>query len=150
MGSCRDVAPARYPSGSGKEQAISGGDSNPVIFVIDADPAVRDGIASLVRTLGAEPLCFDSAEACLEDVNGRAPVCLITEVALPGMDGIDLLDHLRSRGISTPTIFLATEGSVRAAVRAMRSGAVDYLEKPFVDRQLVSRIKEFCQLPQKS
>ena len=103
-----------------------------------------------MRTLGAEPLCFDSAEACLEGLNGYSPACLITEVALPGMDGIDLLDHLRSLGISTPTIFLATEGSISAAVRAMRSGAVDYIEKPFVARQLVHRIKEFCNLPKRS
>lgn len=117
-----------------------------MILVIDADPAVRDGIASLVRTLGAEPLCFENAEKCLEGIAELSPSCMITEVALPGMDGIDLLDRLRHLGISMPTIFLATEGSVRAAVRAMRSGAVDYIEKPFVDRQLVNRIREFCNL----
>lgn len=129
---------------------VSSGGSNPVIFVIDTDPAVRDGVASLVRTLGAQPLCFDSAEACLQGINGKSPDCLITEVALPGMDGIDLLDHLRSLGIKTPTIFLANEGSITAAVRAMRSGAVDYIEKPFVAQQLVNRLREFCNLQRHS
>ncbi len=130
------------------EAGVIGNQNDLLIFVVDSDAAVRDSVASLVRSLGGRPLCFQSAEECLQSINGLVPECLVTEVSLPGMDGLALLDHLHESGINTPTIFLALESSVSAAVRAMRSGAIDYIEKPFIDRQLASRIKELCAIQQ--
>lgn len=117
-----------------------------VVFIVDADEAVRDSIASLVTALGGQPYCFDSGEACLQGIDDLEPECLITEVSLPGMSGMDLFARFGARLPKTPTIFLALRGSVTAAVRAMRSGAVDYIEKPFIDRQLADRIRELCHL----
>lgn len=107
---------------------------------------MRDSVASLVRVLGGQPYGFDCAKACLEAVNGLQPGCLVTEVSLPDMDGMELFEKLGTRLPNTPTIFLALRGSVTSAVRAIRSGAVDYIEKPFIDRQLAERIRELCNL----
>lgn len=117
-----------------------------VVFIVDADEAVRDSIASLVTALGGHPYCFRSGEACLLGIDDLQPGCLVTEVSLPGMDGMELFAQFGARVPKTPTIFLALRGSVTAAVRAMRSGAVDYIEKPFIDRQLADRIRELCHL----
>lgn len=115
-----------------------------VVYIVDADAAVQDSVASLVRSLGAQARCFENAEACLEAFEEEVPGCLITEVSLPGMSGMELLAAIRAADMFTPTIFLALQGDVSAAVHAMRSGAVDYIEKPFIDRQLSSRIRELC------
>lgn len=130
-------------------RAGAGAIENPaelVVFIVDADVAVRDGVATLVRSLGALPVSFSNAEECLANIQEDEPGCLITEVNLPGMGGMELLRELRAGGYSTPTIFLALQAEVEAAVRAMRSGAVDYIEKPFIDRQLADRIRELCDL----
>jgi len=128
------------------DAAINISEGEFVVFIVDADPAVRDSVASLVRVLGGQPHCFENAEACLGAVNDLQPGCLITEVSLPDMDGMELFERLGSRQPNTPTIFLALRGSVTAAVRAMRSGAVDYIEKPFIDQQLAERIRELCRI----
>lgn len=117
-----------------------------VVFVVDADPAIRDSVASLVRALGGQPYCFESGEDCLRGINGLRPGCLITEISLPGMDGMELFQKFAKQVPDTPTIFLALRGSVISAVHAIRSGAVDYIEKPFIDRQLASRMRELCHL----
>lgn len=117
-----------------------------MVFIVDADVAVRDSVATLVRSLGALPVCFANAEECLTNIEKDEPGCLITEVNLPGMGGMELLSRLRASGYSTPTIFLALQAEVEVAVRAIRSGAVDYIEKPFIDRQLADRIRELCDL----
>lgn len=115
-----------------------------VVFIVDSDSAVRDSVAALVRALGARPHCFANAEECLAFFDTDTPGCLVTEINLPGIDGMELLRRLRAAGHSTPTIFLALQSDVGGAVRAMRSGAVDYIEKPFIDRQLADRIRELC------
>lgn len=142
------AAIARLPSvgtHQGVEDTINT-DGERVIFIVDTDPAVRDSVAALVRTLGGHPYCFESGEECLEAIASQKPECLISEVSLPGMDGMQLLSELRARAPDTPTIFLALRGSINAAVLAMRSGAIDYIEKPFIDRQLATRIRELCHL----
>lgn len=115
-----------------------------VVFIVDTDVAVRDSVASLVRSLGARALCFAHPEDCLKGFEAEEPGCLIAEINLPGMGGLELLRQVRDTGRSTPVIFLALRAEVEVAVRAMRSGAVDYIEKPFIDRQLADRIRELC------
>lgn len=110
------------------------------ICIIDPDAAVREGLNALFSDLGAEIRCFDSAEAFLARNEQDAPACLITEVQLPGMSGIELFEKLKGRGNIIPTILLAIDGEVASAVRSIRAGAVDYFEKPFIDRALYRRV----------
>lgn len=113
--------------------------SRPTVAVIEADARDRTALCSLLRTLDVDVKDYDSAESYLAshiDMLG----CLITEVTLPGMSGLDLLRQLRSRGMTPPVILLGEEADVRAAVTAMREGAVDFIEKPRMDIAVVPRV----------
>jgi FixJ family two-component response regulator len=110
-----------------------------VIAVIEANAADRRTLCTLLSTLDVDVQDFDSAESYLaarNDVLG----CLISEVALPGMSGLDLLRLLRAAGMSPPVILLGEESDVRAAVTAMREGALDFIEKPHVDMAILRRV----------
>ena len=111
----------------------------PLIAVIEADATDRRTLCSLLSTLDVDVKDFDSAESYLAE-RGSAPGCLITEVALPGMSGLDLLRLLRAAGMSPPIILLGEESDVRAAVTAMREGAIDFIEKPHVDMAILRRV----------
>lgn len=111
----------------------------PIIAVIEADAHDRRTLCSLLSSLDAEIKDFDSAESYLAQRSG-APGCLITEVALPGMSGLDLLRLLRASDVTPPIILLGEEADVRAAVTAMREGAVDFIEKPHVDIAILRRV----------
>ena len=111
----------------------------PIVAVIEADATDRRTLCSLLRTLNVDVKDYDSAESYLAartDILG----CLITEVALPGMSGLDLLRLLRSSGLPAPVILLGEEADVRAAVMAMREGAVDFIEKPRMDIAVLPRV----------
>lgn len=111
------------------------------VSVVERDPAVRDGLRSLLSTLDVQVNVFDCAEAFLEGLKEQTtPVCVITAVDLPRLSGLDLLDQLAERGLRIPTIMLADHSDVPMAVRAMRAGAIDFIEKPFVDRLLLNRV----------
>jgi two-component system response regulator FixJ len=113
--------------------------TRPIIAVIEADATDRRTLCSLLSPLDAEIRDFDSAESYLA-ARSSAPGCLITEVALPGMSGLDLLRLLRAAGVTPPIILLGEEADVRAAVTAMREGAVDFIEKPHVDVAILRRV----------
>jgi FixJ family two-component response regulator len=111
----------------------------PIVAVIEADATDRRTLCSLLRTLNVDVKDYDSAESYLAartDMLG----CLITEVALPGMSGLDLLRLLRTNGLPAPVILLGEEADVRAAVMAMREGAVDFIEKPRMDIAVLPRV----------
>ena len=112
----------------------------PIVYVVDQDPAVCDSLCLLLTTAGLDSEAYESAESFLERFDPARPGCLVTEVELPGLSGLDLLDRLRERLVDLPAVMLAGRGHVAQAVRAMRSGAVDFLEKPFVDRVLLKRV----------
>ena len=111
----------------------------PIIAVIEADASDRRTLCSLLSKLDVEVKDFDSAESYLA-AGSTAPGCLITEVALPGMSGLDLLRLLRTDGVTPPIILLGEEADIRAAVTAMREGAVDFIEKPHVDMAILRRV----------
>jgi len=113
----------------------------PAVGVIDGDAGVRQSLESLIKTLDVTVATIKSAEEFLECVERYPLDCLITEVQLPGMSGIDLQGRLRERAIVLPVIVIATEADVAMAVRAMRLGALDFIEKPFVDRAVVARVR---------
>jgi FixJ family two-component response regulator len=113
--------------------------SRPIVAVIEADATDRRTLCSLLSSLDVDVQDYDSAESYLAaHLDGWS--CLITDVALPGMSGLDLLRQLRSRHEALPIILLGEESDVRAAVTAMREGAVDFFEKPHIDIAIARRV----------
>jgi FixJ family two-component response regulator len=113
--------------------------TRPIIAVIEADATDRRTLCSLLSSLDADVHDYDSAESYLAaqvDMLG----CLITDIALPGMSGLELLRLLRSAHVAPPVILLGEEADVRAAVAAMREGAVDFIEKPHMDVSILRRV----------
>jgi two-component system, LuxR family, response regulator FixJ len=111
------------------------------VHVIDDDEALRDSLTFLLRTAGLDVRSYPSATAFLEALPEANLSCVITDVRMPGMSGIDLLRRLRERKISVPVIVITGHGDIPLAVEAMRIGAVDFLEKPFDDEVLIASVK---------
>ncbi len=116
--------------------------ANATVYVVDADTAVREGLQALFAALPNPVRVYPSAEEFLAELPAAPCGCLIVELNLPGIDGLELLEQLRQRGIQLPVIMLATSSDVPTAVRAMRGGALDFIDKPFVDRVLLSRVRQ--------
>lgn len=114
---------------------------DPTVFVVDDDEAVRDSLSLLIRSVGLEVESYESAAAFLEDLDSERPGCLVLDVRMPGMSGLELQDRLLQQGTALPVIFITGHGDVPMAVRAMRAGAVDFIEKPFNDQDLLDRIQ---------
>ncbi len=112
------------------------------VFVVDNDQRNRDEIAALLSRVGYHVRAFSSAEDLLEaDDTISTPACVISEIALPGMSGLDLTHELRLRNIQSPVIILTRQSDVATAVKALRNNVSDYLVKPFVERDLVNRLR---------
>ena len=111
------------------------------VHVIDDDEALRDLLTFLLRTARLDVLSYPSATAFLEALPEANLSCVITDVRMPGMSGIDLLRRLRERKISVPVIVITGHGDIPLAVEAMRIGAIDFLEKPFDDEVLIASVK---------
>ncbi len=111
------------------------------IAVVDPDPAVRSGLDALLGDMAKEICYYDSAEEFLRATADHVPDCLITEVWLPGISGVELLEQLKGAGHDVPTILLAREGDVAMAVRGIRAGATEYIEKPYVESRLRQSIR---------
>ncbi len=122
-------------------------DVPPIVGVIDPDPVARNGLRSLLHGLGIDVSTFDSAESYLLAVNGRHLSCLIVDLLLPGMSGLELLRRLRSAGNDVPVILLADESDVPTAVAAIREGATDFIEKPYVDVAVVKQVQKLLRAP---
>ena len=122
-------------------------DAPPVVGVIDPDPVARHGLSTLLRGLGIEVATYESAETYLLAANGRHVGCLIVDLLLPGMSGIELLRRLRSAGNDVPVILLADESDVPTAVAAMREGATDFIEKPYVDVAVLKQVQKLLLRP---
>ena len=112
----------------------------PVISIIDDDPLVRDGIGDLVASLGYRCLTFSSSEEFLESCELGNTVCLITDLHMPGLNGLDLQQHLLQKGYCTPVIFVTAFPDGKSRERALRAGAVAYLSKPFEESSLISAV----------
>ena len=111
------------------------------VHVIDDDEALRNSLTFLLRTARLDVLSYPSATAFLEALPEANLSCVITDVRMPGMSGIDLLRRLRERKISVPVIVITGHGDIPLAVEAMRIGAIDFLEKPFDDEVLIASVK---------
>jgi two-component system, chemotaxis family, CheB/CheR fusion protein len=113
--------------------------ARPIVAVIEASATDRHTLRSLLSSLDVDIHDYESAESYLAANAGKLG-CIITEVALPGMSGLELLRLLRSTHISPPVILVGEESDVKAAVAAMREGAVDFIEKPLLDLAIVRRV----------
>lgn len=119
--------------------------SPPVIAVAEHDAAVRAGLGKLLAALGVHARLFETARALLDGLGaGNSPTSasvVIADAELPDMDGLELLDELRRRGDATPVILLSSHADVASAVAAMRAGALDFIEKPYIDRAILDHVQ---------
>ena len=115
-------------------------DQPAVVYVVDDDAGVRQMIARMVRSVGLAAESFESVQAFLERLDPTRPGCLVLDVRLPGESGLDLQDHLEKAGIDLPIVFVTGHGDIPMSVRAMKGGAVDFIEKPFRDQDLLDAI----------
>jgi two-component system response regulator FixJ len=111
------------------------------VHIIDDDEGLRESLAFLLRAAHIDVLTYSSAAAFLEAVPGAGLNCVITDVRMPGLSGIDLLKQLRELKIDVPVIVITGHGDVPLAVEAMKNGAIDFLEKPFGDEILLASVK---------
>jgi two-component system response regulator FixJ len=118
-----------------------------VIYVIDDDAAMRDSLAFLLDVNGFEPRVYETADAFLAGVSAARPTCVISDIRMPGMNGIELVRKLKGDGSSCPVILITGHGDVALAVEAMKAGAVDFIEKPFDDTLLLDAIRAALERP---
>lgn len=114
----------------------------PLAHLVDDDDAMRDALAWLLRSRGVDSRVWDSAEAFLADYSPAMTGCLVLDIRMRAMTGLELFDRLREQGCRMPVIFLTGHGDVPQAVQALKNGAFDFLEKPFDDNQLADRVIE--------
>src|SRR5260370_21702156 len=115
--------------------------ATPIVFVVDDDVSVRESLESLVRCAGWEPGTFASAQQFLARPRVLAPSCVVLDVSLPGLNGLDLQKRVAADRIDMPIIFIPGYGDVPMTVQAMKAGAVEFLTKPFGDDVLLSAIR---------
>lgn len=113
-----------------------------LVYIVDDDPAVRDALASLVRSIGLEARTFATAGEFLGHTRADIPSCLVLDVRLPGLSGLELQKVLGGVHSPLPIIFITGHGDIAMSVRAMKQGAVEFLAKPFDDRDLIAAIEE--------
>jgi RNA polymerase sigma factor (sigma-70 family) len=113
----------------------------PVVFVVDDDLSVRSSLKFLISTVGLQVESFDSADTFLHRKPLDAPSCLVLDVRLPGLSGLDLQRELAARNIRIPIVFVTGHGDIPMSVRAMKAGAVEFLTKPFHDQDLLDAIR---------
>lgn len=113
-----------------------------IVYVIDDDPSIREAITSLIRSVGMSVQAFGSAKEFMASSRPNAPACLVLDVRMPGLSGLELQRELTDAGISIPIIFITGHGDIPMSVRAMKAGAVEFLTKPFRDQTLLDAIAQ--------
>ncbi len=114
--------------------------SDPVVYVVDDDPPVRESLRLLIRSVHMEVECFPDAVAFLAGFDPQRTACLVLDIRMPTMSGLELQLELNRRSVRLPIIFLTGHGDVQMAVQAMHAGAWDFVEKPFRDQSLIDSI----------
>ena len=118
----------------------------PTIFIIDDDADIRAAIGGLLKSVGLRSETFSTAQEFLDRQPPQGPSCLVLDVRLPGMNGLDVQRELTAVGISIPIIFITGHGDIPMTVKAMKSGAVEFLTKPFKDQDLLDAIYQALEL----
>jgi FixJ family two-component response regulator len=112
------------------------------VFVVDDDAGMRASIAGLLKSAGLRSECFGAAEEFLRSNRPDVPSCLVLDVSLPGINGLDFQHKLADAGVQIPIIFITGHGDIPMTVKAMKSGAVEFLTKPFHDQDLLDAIQQ--------
>jgi two-component system, LuxR family, response regulator FixJ len=118
----------------------------PTVFVVDDDPAMRDSLRWLLESVGLQVQTYATAAEFLAGRDPAAPGCLVLDVRMPGMSGLDLQEELRRRRTDLPTIVVTGHAEVPMAVRAVKAGAIDFIEKPFSDQLLLDRVRQALEM----
>jgi RNA polymerase sigma factor (sigma-70 family) len=113
----------------------------PSVFIVDDDEAVRSSLRLLIKSVGLAPTALGSAREFLDTYDPSQPGCLVLDVRMPEMSGLELQEQLNRQGAVIPVIFITGHGDVPMAVEAMQAGAFDFLQKPFRDQDLIDRIQ---------
>ena len=114
----------------------------PIIFIVDDDTSIRDALRNLFRSTGLRVETYDSAQAFLSSRKVDVPCCLVLDVRLPGLSGLDLQRRLQEVNINIPIVFITAHGDIPMSVRAMKAGAVEFLTKPFRDQELLDAVHQ--------
>ncbi len=117
-------------------------ENDATVFIIDDDPAVRQSLTVLMRSMRLQAEAYDSAQGFLKAFDVSRPGCLLLDVRMPGMSGLELLEQFNHEEVALPAIVMSAYGDVPMVVRAMRAGAINFLEKPCRDQQLWEAIQE--------
>ncbi len=121
-----------------------------LVYIIDDDEAVRDSLSLLLESAGHLVEAFEAAADALESCQSRLPACIITDVRMPEMDGLEFQEKLAGRRIEVPVIVMTGHADVPLAVRAMKAGAVDFIEKPFTDDAILASIEAAITRPSRA
>jgi len=113
-----------------------------IIAIVDDDPSAREGLSSLIQSAGWRVETFASAQEFLARPRAEVPSCLLLDLQLPGLSGLDLQKRMAEVGLEIPIVFLTGHGNIPASVRAMKAGAVEFLTKPFDEEELLRAIQE--------
>jgi len=114
----------------------------PIVLVVDDDPSVREALSSLFRSVGLDPKLFASTTELLQHNFPEAPCCLVLDIRLPGVSGLDFQTRLAEANIHEPIIMMTGHGDIPMSVRAMKGGAVDFLTKPFRDQDMLDAVAQ--------
>ncbi len=114
----------------------------PTVFVVDDDPSVRAAIQGLLKSASLRSESFETAEEFLRSKRPDGPSCLVLDVSLPGVNGLDFQRELADAGVQIPIIFITGHGDIPMTVKAMKSGAIEFLTKPFQDQDLLDAIRQ--------
>jgi FixJ family two-component response regulator len=117
-------------------------DDTPIIYLVDDDDAVRDSLGMLFKSIGLKHEAFSSALDFLQHYDARRHSCLVADIRMPGLSGLELQQRLNEQRAEVPIIFITGHGDVPMAVTAMKSGAADFVQKPFRDQDLIDRINK--------
>jgi FixJ family two-component response regulator len=116
------------------------GDPQTIVIIIDDDPLVREGVSDLLRSVGIQSKLFTSVPEFLKWNRPDIPSCLVLDVRLPGISGLDFQSELNKRNIQIPIVFMTGHGDIPMSVRAMKGGAIDFLAKPFRDQDMLDAV----------
>jgi FixJ family two-component response regulator len=114
--------------------------------VVDDDESIRSALSRLFRATGHPVKTFESAQAFLAEASPEEPGCVVLDIRMPGMDGLTLQERMSERGFNAPVVFVSAHGDIPASVRAMKHGAVDFLEKPFEEDDLLGAVNRAIEL----
>jgi len=117
-------------------------DADPIVFVVDDDPLIRDGLRSLIKSVGLHVETFGSSREFMQRKPSDAPACLVLDVRLPGLSGLDLQRELNESNIQIPIIFMTGHGDIPMSVRAMKNGALEFLTKPVRGQDLLDAVQQ--------